>query len=189
MAGLRVDIRSNISEVLSDLGGRTPQVIKRAISSGLNVGMRKAQGVTLKETARQLGIAQKHIRARMKRNNATRSRLEAVTTFNPRGLNPLNLGMSARQALKFYTGPRVSEPFIMTMPNGSRQVVVRLPESMDPVPKRSRTGARRTGRLPVASIRIFIGRRTVDRFVKAMANEGSAAFDAEFRRVLLANWD
>lgn len=191
---LRIDVRSNIDRVLGDLRGRTPQVIKKATSSGLNVGMRKSLGVTVKAIAKQIGIAQKYLRGRMKRSNATRSRLTAVTTFNPRGLNPLKLGFSPKKALSFYTGPRVSEPFIMRMPNGSQQVVVRLPQSRDPTPKRTdlrstTPGARRKGRLPVASIRIFIGKKTVDRFRRVMETEGAAAFEKEFRRILNVNWN
>lgn len=193
MAGLRLDVRSNIDSVLADLTGRMPQVIKRATSSGLNVGMRKAQQLTVRAASKKIGVAQKHIRGRMKRSKATRARLVAQTRFNPRGLNPLRLGLSPSQALKFYSGPRVSAPFVMRMPNGSQQIVVRLPQSRNPSPshtgiRSSEPGTHRKGRLPVASIRIFIGRTTVDRFVKEIDTSGALAFEKEFRRILLANW-
>lgn len=186
---IRVDVRSNLDRVLRDLGTRTPRDIKRATSSALNVGMRKSQTLTVRKVSKALGVAQKHIRGRMNRHKANASRLIALTRFTPRGLNPMRLGMSPRQALKFYKGPRVSEPFVMRMPNGSQQIVVRLPQSVDPTPERTgfqsnTPGARRKGRLPVASIRIFIGRRTVDEFSRIMDTDGAEALEKEFRRYL-----
>ena len=57
------------------------------------------------------------------------------------------------------------------------------------MPSRGPLGQRRKGRLPVRGIRIFIGRVTVSRFENAMQREGAAAFEKEFRRLFLANWD
>lgn len=185
---LRLDVRSNIRQIVSELGTRDPIMIKRATSSALNKGMAKSQSVAVKAAAKSLRVAQKWIRGRMKRTGARQSRLIAAVTFNPRGLNPLKLGYTPGSALKFYTGRRVGQPFVMTMPNGSRQIVVRLPASQNPNPERGPNGQRRKGRLPVASIRIFIGRKTIKEFEDAMAIEGEAAFEKEFYRYLQANW-
>lgn len=185
---LRIDVRSNIREVISDLGTRQPAVVRRAAASGLNKGMAASVTATVRSIAKDVSVAQKWIRQRFKRRKATRARLIEVANFAPRGLNPKHLGMSPAQALKYYTGPRVSEPFVMRMPNGSEQIVVRLPQSRNPSDERSRTGARRKGRLPVASIRIFIGRDTVDEMIENMNDEGLAAFEKEYRRIFIANW-
>lgn len=185
---LRVSVKSNIDEVVSDLGRRTPAVVKRATSSGLNKGMLASQRAAVKSAALDIGVAQKWIRQRMKRFKATRNRLDTRVIFAPRGLNPHSLGFSAAKALAFYKGQRVSEPFLMRFANGAQNWVVRLPRSNDPSPERTASGARRKGRLPVRAIRIFIGKTTIDDFDAALVKVGIPVFEKEYRRIFIANW-
>lgn len=184
----QISLDSNIKEIQRSLSVVMPQVVQFATASGLNKGMTKAASVAIKTAAKSLNVAQKYIRGRTKRTKAYRSHLYTALDFNPRGLNPLRLGMSPSKALTYYTGRRVGEPFVMRMPNGSEQIVVRLPESQNPSTETTTSGKRRKGRLPVASIRIFIGRETITLLRKTIDKEGTEAFEKEFFRLLERGW-
>lgn len=180
---IRVD--SNVDAIAAELAVRDPKVMRRATVSGLNRAMTVASKAAIGGAAKAIGIKPKLIRDRTKRTRASARRLIAVTSFAPRGLNPLKIGMTAAQADAFYKGPRApgATAFVMRVGNGSQQAVVRLPGS---VAKKGRDAAGRLkkGRLPVQSIRILIGKETIRRFNRALETQGPEEFDKQVRKYL-----
>lgn len=183
---MRINVESNIDAVTRQLLVRDPVLLRRATVSGLNKGMTAAGKIAIKGAAAAVGIAQKWIRQRTKRTRASQRRLTAITSFAPRGLNPLSIGMSVEQADAYYRGPRVANTraFTMRVSSGSLQVVVRRPSSTTSTPASGPD--RRRWRLPVQSIRIFIGKETIRRFNEALKNEGVEAFEKAFRDYIRA---
>jgi len=182
-AFVRVD--SNVEAIAAELGVSDPKVMRQATVSGLNRGMTVAGKAAINGAAKAIGIKPKLIRDKTKRTRASQRRLIALTSFAPRGLNPLKIGMTAAQADAFYKGPRApgATAFVMTVGNGSRQVVVRLPGS---VARKGRDSAGRLkkGRLPVQSIRVLIGKETIRRFSQALETEGVDAFEKQVEKYI-----
>jgi hypothetical protein len=184
----RFDVRSNLAAVARDLEVRDPKLLRRAVVSGLNAGMTSVRKETIKRGSADTGVAQKFLRERTTVFRASAQRLTALTRFVPRGLNPLKVGWNAGKADAYYRGPRASgaKAFVARMPNGAQQVVIRLPKSdaQSRDIRSTRSGGRKYKRLPIQSIRIFIGKSMIRDFQSLLGTVGLARFDEKVREYL-----
>ena len=181
--GFVFSVQAEIEEATRFLRFVERETMDTAAVRALNLGIRRTNTLSVRELAPAIGVAQKYLRARMRIARATRSQLDSAILFSPRGFNPITLGFSPRKAQTFYAGASVGEAFAATMPNGSRQAVLRLPSSVEAEGKDSK-GRPRRNRLPINSIRIRIGKEGIATINRKLQNEGREAFVDEFYRQL-----
>lgn len=157
-------------------------ITHRAIPRALNTASQKTRTQFVRQLTAQLGLPnQKEIRKKVRPVRASGYRPIAKIWYNPRGLNPLKLGLSPAQVAKFYEGSRVGEPFVMVMPNGAAQIAVRIPKSRTSVGKDSK-GRPRRNRLPVHVLRVRVGRKGIALMNRLLDTVGRRAMVAEYNR-------
>lgn len=180
---LRID--SNVEAMARQLRVSDPRDIRRGTVSAINRTMTKARKTAINASAKSIGIAAKWIRQRTKVRRASQAFLQSVTTFNPRGVNPHNIGWSAGKTDAYYKGPRApgARVFSARMPNGSQQFVIRLPKSVSSEGRDSK-GRLRKGRLPLQSVRVFIGKKTIAEFTEYLDRHGPDDFDDFFAQYI-----
>lgn len=181
-----VNVEARVANARRFVKGALPKHVQTATVRALNKAIGKVNTLSIRAASREIGIAGKHLRRKTKLIRANRARLEAVLRFSPRGINPLRIGMTPAQAQKFYKSPHLGKAFVMTMPNASQQIVVRLPRSAEAsAPLRDAKGRLRKGRLPVKSLRIFVGKKTIAQLQTTLDDEGAEVFEREFHRQLV----
>lgn len=181
MMAISIDIRPDTAKLQRFLGDVSKEVENRAQVRAMNRGARKTNTVGIRALAKESGVKQKILRAKVRVALASPRRLISAVKFNPRGFNPIRLGMTPAQAQKFYKGAFVGKAFAATMPNGSRQYAARMPSSRTSEGE-DKKGRHKRNRLPINTIRIRIGKAGIRLFDEALKNDGLDALLKEYTR-------
>jgi len=158
---------------------RGDKVMELAVAGALNKTAGKIRTKSVRETARRLHVAQKHIRQRYYIRRAHRRRMVAEVRVYSKSLNPVRIATPVETATGVTTGAhKFPGAFLINGRNSGKLLVVkRSPRARVSTGKDSK-GRPRRNRLPVTAKRIFMHdlameviRTVADREAQRMVDE------------------